>query len=120
MRGEISRLKIDVCRVLRSPADSGEKPCSFAASQNVAYWPLATDFALQPKSASGVRADVVRTAMTRRSDECAPTLASQHRQDWRVVPIPIRLAKNVTIPSQWPLIHRPPGEPGRTCIYAAF
>ena len=49
-----------------------------------------------------------------------PTLASQHRQDWRIVPTPIGLAKKVTILSQWPLIHRPLGEPSRTFVYATL
>ena len=33
---------------------------------------------------------------------------------------PNRLAKKVTFLSQWPLIHRPSGEPGRTFVYAAL
>jgi hypothetical protein len=40
--------------------------------------------------------------MARRNDERLPTLPSQRRQDWRIVPTPIRLAKKVAIPYQLP------------------
>jgi hypothetical protein len=97
--GHVNRTQRPNTWLHRPSLQREDSPCQLGA---VHTWPLATDIAAQANVGCWGKTGTGWSAMTRRSDECAPTLASQHRQDWRIVPTAVRLAKKVTIPYQLP------------------
>ena len=114
--GHVNRTQRPNTWLHRPSLQREDSPCQLGA---VHTWPLATDIAAQANVGCWGKTGTGWSAVNRRSDECAPTLASQHRQDWRIVrPQFDWLRKSQFLISCLNSVVFS-GEPARTFVYAA-